>query len=168
MRWFYNGKDSGKIMMHVKPLMYASIVIMELGLLLASLVNAQERSNIQGWKITCKNDPIHDIRTCHGIKGDLIVLLQRSGRLNIDVVGSDDQYPGSHVYVRVDRRKPHSAGEGGWSNADAWRIVDELKTGKIAITRYTNWPHNRLIDTEISLDGFNEMMQTLQRRAQHK
>ena len=155
-------------MIHTKPPRYTSIVVMGLVLLLAYPVNAQEHSNIQGWRITCKNDPIHDIRTCDGIKGELMVILQRSGRLNIDLVGRDDPYPGSYVYVRVDQRKPHKSGEGGWVNADAWRIVDELKTGKTAITRYTNWPHNRLIDTEINLDGFKEMMQALQRRVQSK
>ena len=111
------------------------------------------------WSLTCRMDKIDDSRSCHLRRGDLFVFRTETGHL-VDV-GSDN-YPGSSISIRVDDHPPLTApAKTAFQEAQAKRVLGQLRSGRNVVTRYQKWPYESYIDTEISLYGAAEALDLL-------
>jgi len=111
------------------------------------------------WHTSCREDLMNDTRTCIGTKGDLSIVVRRSG-VEAILVGSQ-HYPGTNVMLRIDDTPPLSADPTGWSDAEAIRIYDGLKKAQTVATRYSEWPYPGPKDKKVTAFGVAEMVEYL-------
>lgn len=108
------------------------------------------------WSTQCTKDEMDDSRWCTLGKGNnLRVGIWKDGTSFVSI--GYEHYPGSNVTIRIDKGKPITASEKpSFTRAQSDDIINALKSGKSALTRYQNWPYKNNIDTPIDLYGFTE------------
>lgn len=116
----------------------------------------QEIEEIQNpkWKYNCEKDRFTNAKSCFLFNKDLSIIYL-NGEFGVMVGG--DHFPGSMGSLKIDNNQTLNAREGRFlTNANALNIINQLKNGKIAYTRYKKWPHEYNIDNEVKLDGFRK------------
>ncbi len=109
------------------------------------------------WVVNCEKKKFDHMKICDMHEGDLWVFLI-NGRYSVSV--GSDHYPGSKGGLRIDNSSAIYGYEGEFSKSLS--IIERLKKGKVAYTRYQKWPYEYNKDGEVSLKDFtkqfNEML----------
>lgn len=113
------------------------------------------------WRYTCKRDRFDNSKSCYMSNKDIGILLL-NGKYVVSV--GRDHYPDSKASLKIDNNSTLTANKGMFiSNANF--IIDQMKKGEIAYTRYVEWPYQyKNNDNESKLHGFtkkfNEMLES--------
>lgn len=114
------------------------------------------------WSTRCRLDEMDDRHWCFLDRGDLTIWLTKDGTPYV-LVGYD-HYPGSKIAVRVDKNKPITASAKiGFAKAQSLEIIEQLKNGQSALTRYEEWPYQIYRDSSVELFGFPQAWEILQK-----
>ena len=109
------------------------------------------------WLINCHKKKFDNMKVCSMSEGDLWVFLI-NGKYSVDV--GSNHYPGSKGGLRIDNSSAIYGYEGELPKPLS--IIERLKKGKVAYTRYQEWPYEYNKDGEVSLKDFtkqfNEML----------
>lgn len=109
------------------------------------------------WWINCYKKKFDNMKVCSMIAGDLWVFLI-NGRYSVSI--GSNHYPRSKGGLRIDNSSAIYGYEGDLPKPLS--IIERLKKGKIAYTRYQEWPYEYNKDGEVSLKDFtkqfNEML----------
>lgn len=110
------------------------------------------------WSISCNKKKFDNTRICNMYAGNLWIFLI-DGRYSVSV--GSNHYPRSKGGLRIDNSFVTYGYEGELSKP--LNIIEKLKKGKFAYTRYKEWPYTYDIDSEIDLTGFtgsfNDMLE---------
>lgn len=117
-------------------------------------------SDIHGhdsWRINCTKKKFDNMKICYMKQGDLWVFLI-NGSYSVSV--GTDHYPRTTAGLRIDSSPAIYGYEGDLPKPLS--IIERLKKGKVAYTRYQKWPYQYNKDGEVSLleftEQFNEML----------
>lgn len=109
------------------------------------------------WLINCHKKKFDNMKVCSMSEGDLWVFLI-NGRYSVDV--GNNHYPRTKAGLRIDNGSAIYGYEGELPKPLS--IIERLKKGKVAYTRYQEWPYQYNKDGEVSLKDFtkqfNEML----------
>jgi len=122
-------------------------------------IHAYAKSKELSWRISCKKKKFDNMKICHMNQGDLWVFLI-NGRYSVDV--GSNHYPRTKGGLRIDNGSAVYGYEGDIPNPLS--IIEKLKKGKIAYTRYQEWPYQYDKDGEVSLMGFIEQFNEMLRQ----
>lgn len=105
----------------------------------------------------------------HGADSQIEIGQGPSGQPAVTMRVRGTLMPDSPFYLRVDAREPHQTipnrfGEGGWSGAEAQRIIDELKAGEQVVVRWFVGPPPSPRDEMLSLSSFDDAAADLDER----
>lgn len=114
-------------------------------------IHAYAASKESSWRISCKKKKFDHMKICHISQGDLWVFLI-NGKYSVDV--GSNHYPRTKGGLRIDNGSAIYGYEGDMPNPLG--IIEKLKKGKVAYTRYQEWPYQYDKDGEVSLTGFTE------------
>ena len=107
--------------------------------------------------INCRKKEFDNTKICYLKAGDIYVFLI-NGRYSVDV--GSNHYPRSKAGLRIDNNPAVYGYEGEFSKPLS--IIEKLKKGKFAYTRYQEWPYLSDIDKKTDLKDFtkqfNEML----------
>ena len=107
--------------------------------------------------INCHKKEFDNTKICYLKAGDIYVFLI-NGRYSVDV--GSNHYPRSKAGLRIDNNPAVYGYEGEFSKPLS--IIEKLKKGKFAYTRYQEWPYLSDIDKKTDLKDFtkqfNEML----------
>ena len=122
-----------------------------------SSIHAHYNFEPQTWRVNCYKKKFDNMRVCSMSEGDLRVFLI-NGRYSVSV--GSDHYPRSKAGLRIDNSSAIYGYEGELPKPLS--IIERLKKGKVAYTRYQEWPYEYDKDGEVSLKNFtkqfNEMV----------
>ena len=111
--------------------------------------------SLTNWGTGCKVDGMADTHWCYITKKDFMVGVRKNGTPFI-VIGRD-HFPKSNIAIRIDQQTPISANaEDGFTSAQVSQIIEQLKSGGKALTRYQEWPYEKNKDYAMDLYGFAE------------
>ncbi len=105
----------------------------------------------KNWLINCNKKKFDNTKICYLKEGDLWVFLI-NGRYSVSV--GSDHYPRSKGGLRIDNSSAIYGYEGELPKPLS--IIERLKKGKVAYTRYQEWPYEYNTDGEVTLKGFTE------------
>ena len=109
------------------------------------------------WVVNCEKKKFDHMKICDMHEGDLWVFLI-NGRYSVSI--GSNHYPRSKGGLRIDNSSAIYGYEGDLPKPLS--IIERLKKGKIAYTRYQEWPYEYNKDGEVSLKDFtkqfNEML----------
>lgn len=112
------------------------------------------------WRLSCESDAMTDARSCSANQGDLWIFARPNGQPIVSV--GAQHFPGSLVYLRVDGQKPLSTGsknDGDFPAAQSKAILEKLKNGVTATTRFMEWPYREWEDNVVQLEGIGAAWQ---------
>lgn len=110
---------------------------------------------LTNWSTGCKVDGMEDKHWCYITKKDLTVGVWKDGSNFVSV--GHDHFPKSNIAIRVGQQKPISAvAETGFTSTQVNEIIEQLKNGGEALTRFQEWPYDKNQDLKIDLYGFKE------------
>ena len=122
-----------------------------------SSIHAHYNFEPKTWIINCEKKKFDHMKICYLKEGDLWVFLT-NGRYSVSV--GSDHYPRSKGGLRIDNSPAIYGYEGELPKPLS--IIERLKKGKVAYTRYQEWPYEYDKDGEVSLKNFtkqfNEML----------
>ena len=122
-----------------------------------SSIHAHYNFEPQTWWVNCHKKKFDNMKVCSMSEGDLWVFLI-NGRYSVSV--GSDHYPRSKGGLRIDNSSAIYGYEGELPKPLS--IIERLKKGKVAYTRYQEWPYEYDKDGEVSLKNFtkqfNEML----------
>jgi hypothetical protein len=122
-----------------------------------SSIHAHYNFEPKTWWVNCHKKNFDNMKVCSMSEGDLWVFLI-NGRYSVSV--GSDHYPRSKGGLRIDNSSAIYGYEGEFSKSLS--IIERLKKGKVAYTRYQEWPYEYNKDGEVSLKDFtkqfNEML----------
>lgn len=114
------------------------------------------------WSLQCLVDGMADTHMCHIRKGDLYVWLSSDGSPFVSI--GNNHYPGTGVAIRIDKLKPIDTQDKGFvASSTVEKILSELKSGNIVMTRYQKWPYKAYVDRTVNLYGFKEAYEILKK-----
>lgn len=105
------------------------------------------------WSIDCKKDKFNDLKVCHMVNNSLFVFLI-GGKFSVSL--GSNHFPNSSAAIKIDNNKTIYGIEGEFKNSIP--VIEQLKRGKLALTRYQEWPYEINKDREVKLTGFNESL----------
>ncbi|TCB73759.1 hypothetical protein [Acinetobacter sp. ANC 4173] len=108
-------------------------------------------ADLKKWWVTCYKKPFDNKKVCSMHSGDLSVFLI-NGKYSVDV--GNDHYPNTKAGLRIDNGSAIYGYEGEIPNP--LNVIEKLKKGKTAYTRYQEWPYTYDVDNEIDLSRFSE------------
>ncbi|HCU74492.1 MAG TPA: hypothetical protein DGS69_02350 [Acinetobacter baumannii] len=104
------------------------------------------------WSYSCKKDRFDNSKSCYLHNNDIGILLLNGSYL---VSVGREHYPNSKASIKIDDNATITA-LNGMFNKTSSAIITQLKKGKIAYTRYYEWPYQyKTIDNESKLEGFS-------------
>lgn len=111
------------------------------------------------WMTNCDKDKFNERKMCYMHQKDLFVFLI-NGSFSVSV--GLNQFPRSSCALKIDNNKTLYGVEGQFNNSLG--IIEQLKKGKVASTRYQQWPYERNVDEEVTLLGFSEALDFIKMR----
>lgn len=105
------------------------------------------------WKTACSKDRFNGSKSCTLSKmhSDVMVFII-DGRYNVHV--GRNHFPRSKSIIKIDDHAPIYGYE-GTSNTPQ-KAIEQMKKGKVAYTRYKEWPYEYDRDSDVDLTGFSE------------
>lgn len=112
------------------------------------------------WNYACSKDKFDGKKSCSLNKSHSDVMVSIfDGRHSVYV--GRNHYPGSKSAIKIDGNTPIYGHEG--SSDTPKKLIEQMKKGKVAYTRYREWPYDYNQDGEVDLTGFaekyNEMLE---------
>ncbi|MFW1850310.1 hypothetical protein ACG9XR_07005 [Acinetobacter guillouiae] len=104
------------------------------------------------WVYSCKKDRFTNDKSCYLFKKDLS-LIYLNGVFGVVVGGN--HFPSSTGSLKIDKNATLNAKEGKFFS-NTLSIINQLKNGKVAYTRYKKWPYEYNVDNEVELEGFKK------------
>ena len=134
------------------------------------------------WSVICTGDEAAGARTCameappldpHRPRSAIELRPGDNGDPEIAVRRQETVNPGTPVFLRIDAHSPHWAsptpsGEVIWAEAEADRIIEELKRGEEMVLRSFTGSDNRPRDEFISLMGFNAAWEAYRQQSEQR
>lgn len=119
------------------------------------------QQEIKEWNISCRVDRFEGTKICSMNQryGDIMVAII-NGYHNVYV--GRDHYPGTLSAVKIDGNKPFYGKEGMIQNPKL--VIEQMKRGKVAYTRYKEWPYEYNKDNQSDLSGFTLKWVEMQNR----
>jgi hypothetical protein len=112
------------------------------------------------YNYACSKDKFDGKKSCSLNKSHSDVMVSIFDGQHSVYVGRD-HYPRSQSAIKVDSNTPIYGYEG--SSNTPKKVIEQMKNGKIAYTRYREWPYDYNRDGEVDLTGFaekyNEMLE---------
>lgn len=118
-----------------------------------------KKYSLQSWNISCKKDVFDNSKYCLLYKDDLHVSLS-NGRYFITI--GTNHFPRSRSALKVDKNQTIYGHEGSIKNPVI--VIEQLKKGSIAYTRFMKWPYEYNQDGEVDLTDFNENFNEMKRQ----
>lgn len=109
--------------------------------------------NLKAWNLNCKKDRFNGSKRCFLFKHYDGLMVSIIDGVESVFVGSK-HYPRSQSAIKIDNNSAHYGFEGSIKNSKL--AINQMKIGKIAYTRYREWPHDFNRDGEVDLSGFKE------------
>ncbi|MFX5887046.1 hypothetical protein ABTE86_10940 [Acinetobacter baumannii] len=108
-------------------------------------------NNLLDWKINCTKDRFNGVKSCSLNKAyrDVMVTII-DGRYGVYI--GRNHFPRSLSAIKIDENTPISGYEG--VSKTPLKVIEQMKKGKIAYTRYKEWPYEYNKDGEVELEGF--------------
>lgn len=112
-----------------------------------------DNSEFTKWKSNCSKDKFNNTKSCSLNKshGDVMVTII-NGRYGVYV--GRKHFPRTQSAIKIDENAPIYGYE-GISNTPQ-KAIEQMKNGKVAYTRYKEWPYEYNKDGEVDLVGFKE------------
>ena len=105
------------------------------------------------WHISCSKDKFNGSKKCSLYKNysDFMVNYM-SGRLSVYV--GRNHFPETQSVIKIDGNQAIYGHEG--MSQTPQKVIEQMKKGKVAYTRYKEWPYKYNKDGETDLTGFAE------------
>lgn len=112
-----------------------------------------DNSEFTKWKSNCSKDKFNNTKSCSLNKSysDVMVTII-NGRYGVYV--GRKHFPRTQSAIKIDENAPIYGYE-GISNTPQ-KAIEQMKNGKVAYTRYKEWPYEYNKDGEVDLVGFRE------------
>lgn len=105
------------------------------------------------WNSRCSKDKFNGRKSCSLSKAHSDVMVSIfDGRYSVYV--GRNHYPRTKTAIKIDENTPIYGNE-GLSNTPQ-KVIEQMNKGKIAYTRYKEWPYEYNKDGEVDLTGFKE------------
>lgn len=108
-------------------------------------------SSNHDWEYYCNKDRFNGSKSCYLARSDLVVLVL-NGRVSVFV--GNKNYPRSSSAIKIDNNKTIYGYEGMSQSPNS--VVAQLKSGRVAYTRFKRWPYEYNVDGEVDLTGFTQ------------
>nr|WP_218956370.1 hypothetical protein [Acinetobacter sp. YH12073] len=118
------------------------------------------KPKLEDWNLNCTKDRFSGTKSCTLNKSyDALSVGIYSGRHSVYV--GRNHFPRTQSAIKIDNNSPIYGYEG--SSNTPQRVIEQMKKGKVAYTRYKEWPYEYNQDGETDLTGFaekyNEMLE---------
>lgn len=112
-----------------------------------------EENVLLGWNFSCSKDKFNGVKSCflHKMYGDVIVSIY-NGQSTVYV--GKNHYPGTKSAIKIDNNVTIYGYEG--ISQTPKKVIEQMKIGKVAYTRYVEWPYEYNQDYHVDLTGFSE------------
>ncbi|WP_180012939.1 hypothetical protein [Acinetobacter sp. YH16031] len=106
-----------------------------------------------GWMVSCKKDIFDGKKICYAHQyGNELMVSIINGKLGVFV--GRNHFPRTKSAIKIDGNQTIYGYEG--VSQTPQKVVEQMKKGKIAHTRYQEWPYEYNKDGEVDLSGFAE------------
>ena len=106
-----------------------------------------------GWMVSCKKDIFNGSKICSLYKNHSNLMVNYiNGKPSVYV--GRNHYPRTKSAIKIDGNQTIYGYEG--VSQTPQKVVEQMKKGKIAHTRYQEWPYEYNKDGEVDLAGFAE------------
>lgn len=114
------------------------------------------------WKIDCSVDAMADKRECsiYFKQGGPFVFYGFSSKPQSICISGHD-FPGRTGQIRIDDRKPLTTDKDGCISAS--RVLDQMTSGTMFISRSYHWPYDYPVDERVSLFGLTKALAVVDR-----
>lgn len=150
-------ENDGKSLLTNKNSRYSHLKVEKKTYYPDSNIHTFSKFKTPSWSINCEKKKFDNMKICYMNEGDLWVFLT-NGRYSVSV--GSDHYPGSQGGLKIDNSSVIYRYEGEFPKPSS--VIERLKKGKVAYTRYKKWPYEYNKDGEVSLEDFtkkfNEML----------
>ena len=150
-------ENDGKSLLTNKNSRYSHLKVEKKTYYPDSNIHTFSKFKTPSWSINCEKKKFDNMKICYMHEGDLWVFLT-NGRYSVSV--GSDHYPRSQGGLKIDNNSAIYGYEGELSKPLS--VIERLKKGKVAYTRYKKWPYEYNKDGEVSLEDFtkkfNEML----------
>ncbi|TCB79329.1 hypothetical protein E0H89_03485 [Acinetobacter sp. ANC 3781] len=111
-----------------------------------------------GWNSSCSRDRFNGTKICSlsKVHSDVMVSII-NGRYSVYV--GENHYPNTQSVIKIDDNSPIYGVEG--SSKTPQKVIEQMRNGKIAYTRYKEWPYEYNKDGEVDLTGFKEKFEQM-------
>lgn len=106
-----------------------------------------------GWRYSCDKDRFNGVKSCYLTKMNSDVMVGIYNGQSTVYVGQD-HYPGKKSAIKIDNNETIYGFEGTSQNPK--KVIEQMKNGKVAYTRYVEWPYEYNHDYHVDLTGFAE------------
>lgn len=114
----------------------------------------EEKPSEESWDVGCSKDRITDKKTCFIKKYELGIMKSSDSGVVLSVSKEVDSLNlREYNFIRIDKNQAHKA-RGFYKGQSAMNIINEMKTGKTAFTRFYEWDNNKYEEV-IPLWGFS-------------
>ena len=105
------------------------------------------------WSSSCKKDKFNNAKQCtlYRLRGQITVSVINGNYL---VKVGSNHFPSSNSALKVDSNETLYGTEGSIKNPR--KAIEQMKSGKIAYTRFKEWPYQSNKDDEEPLDNFKD------------
>ncbi|MBC3250447.1 hypothetical protein H8I91_09250 [Serratia fonticola] len=104
------------------------------------------------WSFGCSKDAITDKKECSMYNKEMKIYKEAKG---YSVVVGSEHFPGRRSYIRVGEGKASVGSDHGYFPG-ASGIISSITNNSKLIVRYTKWPYDYVIDTEINTSNFEQ------------
>lgn len=114
-----------------------------------------DKKSLDKWYSNCTKDKFNGIKSCtlNTNFGDIIIYYAHS---KYAVWVGRNHYPNTQSAIKIDNNATIYGHEGD-SNTPL-KVIEQMKKGKVAYTRYKEWPYLSNKDNEAGLEGFSEAL----------
>lgn len=105
------------------------------------------------WNANCSKDKFSGKKACSLSKAHSNVMVSIIDGAYSVYIGRD-HFPRSQSAIKIDENKPVYGYEG--TSQTPQKVIEQMKNGKVAYTRYKEWPYEYNRDGETDLTGFTE------------
>ena len=108
------------------------------------------------WQVSCQVDHFTAVKSCNmsRYQQDLSVSIV-NGKTRLTV--GKNHIPESLSAIKIDERATHYGKDGVFTAPN--QIIEQMKNGKTAYTRYQEWPYRHYQDKQLDLSNFAHIYQ---------
>lgn len=109
--------------------------------------------SMRDWNFSCSKDKFNGRKSCSLSRAHSDVMVSIFGGRDSVYIGQN-HYPRTQSVIKIDNNASVYGNEGS-SNTPS-KVIEQMKKGKTAYTRYKEWPYEYNKDSEVDLSGFKE------------